>query len=107
MIKATVVCVGVGLLAASAAEARTVQGAHLRGHHHHHFGYPYGYGYGGYGPVATYTPTEYGQTPLVVLPAQVSQPAVIVAPRCTPTRETVTVPAEGGGERQVTITRCP
>ena len=106
MIKATVVCVGVGLLAASAAEARTVQGAHLRGHHHH-FNNMYGYGYGGYGPVATYTPTEYGQAPVIIVPAQISQPAVIVAPRCTLTRETITVPAEGGGERQVTITRCP
>jgi hypothetical protein len=27
-------------------------------------------------------------------------------PHCTPSRETVTVPSEDGGEREITITRC-
>jgi hypothetical protein len=55
----------------------------------------------GYGPVATYAPGDYAAP--VVLPAQA---APAPAPRCVHSRETVTVPAEGGGERTVTITRC-
>ncbi len=67
------------------------------------YGYPYGYGYGG--PVATYTPGDYGQ-PVIVVPAQLTPATTVIAPHCTHSRETITVPAEGGGERQVTITRC-
>jgi hypothetical protein len=31
---------------------------------------------------------------------------VAPSPHCTPSREIITVPAEGGGEKQVTVTRC-
>lgn len=69
----------------------------LRGPHGHGH-WPYGYG-----PVATYAPAEYA-APIIVAPA--AYPASAAAPRCVHSRETVTVPAEAGGERQVTITRC-
>jgi hypothetical protein len=85
-----------------------------RSHHHHHMIWPYsyygyGYGYGGYGgPVATYTPADYGYgEPVAVMPQQAAPTITVIQPRCSLTRETITVPAEGGGERQVTITRCP
>ena len=84
-----------------------------RGFHRFVSPYGYGYGYGGYvggGAVATYTPTD-NAAPVVVLPAQVmpaAEPAVtVIEHHCTMSRETVTVPAEAGGERKVTITRCP
>jgi len=69
---------------------------------HQHMVWPYGYGYTG--AVATYTPGDYA-APIVVLPAQLT-PAATPVPRCEHSRETITVPAEGGGERKVTITRC-
>ena len=56
------------------------------------------------GPVATYAPGDYA-APVVVLPAQAA-PAATPAPHCVHSRETITVPAEAGGERKVTITRC-
>jgi hypothetical protein len=42
---------------------------------------------------------------LQVVPSQVD-PVNAVTPRCTQSRETVTVPSEDGGTRQITITRC-
>jgi hypothetical protein len=73
-------------------------GGHLHASHNHAAYLPYA------GPVATYTPGYYPQ-PIAVVPAQVySAPAP--APHCTHSRETITVPAEDGGERRVTITRC-
>ncbi len=73
-----------------------------------HAYFPFGYGYGGYGyggPVATYTPDDSAQ-PVIVVPAQLTPATTVIEPHCTHSRETITVPAEGGGERQVTITRC-
>jgi len=111
MIKRTVACVGIATLSIAAlllapanglAKSFTVQGAHLRSFHHHNQFYPYG----PYGPVATYTPGDYGQ-PVIVMPTQYAPVITVVEPHCTRSRETITVPAEGGGERQVTITRCP
>ena len=69
------------------------------------YGYGYGNGYGG-GAVATYTPNDTG-TPVVVLPAQAEPAYTVIEHHCTMSRETITVPAEAGGERKVTITRCP
>jgi len=129
MIKRTIAC-GVGaafalaLLLPAGVSAKgfmfphsglPLNGLH-RSHHHNHmiwpysyYGYGYGYGYGGYGgPVATYTPADYGYgEPVVVMPQQAAPTVTVIQPRCTLSRETITVPAEGGGERQVTITRCP
>jgi hypothetical protein len=91
------------LLAPGDVSARGFMFPHAGLHRGHHFIYaPYGYGYTG--PVATYTPGDYG-TPVIVLPAQAT-PAAAPAPHCVHSRETVTVPAEAGGERKVTITRC-
>ena len=106
MIGRTVVCVSalaVAALLPANVMARGFAFPHAGLHRGHHFIYaPYGYGYGG--PVATYTPDEYG-VPVIVLPAQAT-PAAAAAPHCVHSRETVTVPAEAGGERKVTITRC-
>jgi hypothetical protein len=75
-------------------------GGHLHVSHSRHLVLPYG------GPVATYSPGYYAQ-PVSVVPLQVNPaPAAAPAPHCTHSRETITVPAEDGGERQVTITRC-
>jgi hypothetical protein len=99
MIERTIAC-GVGLALALAlllpAEV-SARGSFARGGlrgPHTHANWPYGYG-----PVATYTPGDYA-APVVVQAAQSA------APHCAHSRETVTVPAEGGGERKVTITRC-
>ena len=93
------------LLAPADVSARGFTFPHAGLHRGHHPTYwPYGYGYGYPGPVATYTPGDYG-APVVVLPAQAT-PASAPAPHCVHSRETVTVPAEAGGERKVTITRC-
>ena len=102
MIKQTVVCgfgaaLALSLLVPTDVSARGFPHPGLHRAHHHHMVSRYGYG----GPVATYTPTDYA-APVIVVPAV--YPAS--APRCVHSRETVTVPAEGGGERQVTITRC-
>lgn len=64
--------------------------------HHHRGGWPYG------GWLATY-PQYY--EPAAVIPTVIT-PTYSVAPRCTPSVETVTVPSENGGERRITITRC-
>jgi hypothetical protein len=75
-------------------------GGHLHASHIRNAYLPYG------GPVATYTPGYYAQ-PVTLVPVQInSAPAAAAAPHCTHSRETITVPAEDGGERQVTITRC-
>lgn len=111
MIKRAITC-GVGALGVAGllflpadVSARGFAFPHAGLHRGHHFIYaPYGYGYGYTGPVATYTPGDYGQ-PVIVLPAQAT-PAAAPAPHCVHSRETVTVPAEAGGERKVTITRC-
>ena len=81
-----------------------------RGFHRMVSPYGYGYGYGGYGygggAVATYTPSD-SAAPVVVLPAPAEPAYTVIEHHCTMSRETVTVPAEAGGERKVTITRCP
>jgi len=105
MIKGTIAC-GVGaafaltLLLPANVSARGFPhpGLH-RAHQHQQMSWPYGYG-----PVATYAPGDYA-APVIVLPAQAA-PSAAPAPRCVHSRETVTVPAEAGGERKVTITRC-
>lgn len=66
-------------------------GHHHRSHHHH-------------GPrpgdwIAVYP------EPVTALPADVG-PVNSIAPRCTHSVETVTVPSEDGGERTITIKRC-
>jgi hypothetical protein len=102
MTKGTIAC-GVGVAFALAlllpATVSARNGFSRSGLHraHAHVTWPYGYG-----PVATYAPGE-NAAPVVVLPAQVMPAA---APRCVHSRETITVPAEAGGERKVTITRC-
>ena len=106
MIKRSVICGAVaalGVAAFSLAPAAVAAkgfrgGGHLHASHANQAYFPYG------GPVATYTPDYYAQ-PIAVVPMQVN-PAAAAAPHCTHSRETVTVPAEDGGERQVTITRC-
>lgn len=57
--------------------------------------------YGGW--IAAY-PSDYYE-PIAAIPEQIA-PAYTVVPHCTPSVETVTVPAEAGGERQITIRRC-
>ena len=65
-------------------------GAHSgRGFHHHHRFLPYGW--------VTYPSAAYVETAI-----RVSAPVR----RCTLSRNVVIVPAEDGGERQITITRC-
>jgi hypothetical protein len=86
------------LLPAAVAAKGFRGGGHLHASHNRLGVWPYG------GPVATYTPGYYAQ-PVAIVPVQVN-PAAVAAPRCTHSRETITVPAEDGGERQVTITRC-
>jgi hypothetical protein len=88
-----------------AAKGFSFPHAGLHRGHHHHMHAPYGYGYGYVGPVATYTPDAYAQ-PVIVMPTQFAPAAPAAVPRCTHSRETVTVPSESGGERQITITRC-
>jgi hypothetical protein len=110
--KRTITC-GVGavfaltLLSPANVSARGLAYAHPGPHRgFHRMVSPYGYGYDGYGgPVATYTPGDYA-TPLGV-PAQAAPAVTVLEHHCTMSRETVTVPAEAGGERKVTITRCP
>jgi hypothetical protein len=83
---------------------------HGIGPHRGYYGGPYGYGYGPYGygygyvvapsfneqPADVETPIEYPQ-PLV-------QPELSMS--CHRSQEAMTVPVEGGGSRQVTVTRC-
>ena len=63
----------------------------------------YGYGgYGGYVALPDYAPeiVSYAAPPV---------PIVMQAPRvlnCQRSREVVTVPAEAGGTREITVTRC-
>ena len=101
MMKGTTACgagvaLALALLLPTELSARSFFRGGLHGAHRH-FIPPYGYG----GPVATYTPADYA-APVFVVPA--AYPAA--ASRCVHSRETVTVPAEAGGERKVTITRC-
>ena len=57
-----------------------------------------GYGYApGYGGVVVVLPPE---------PASASEPAPPPRVTCKPARATVEVPAEGGGTRKVSFTRC-
>jgi hypothetical protein len=61
-------------------------------------GYGLGYGYApGYGGVVVVLPPE---------PASASEPAPPPRVTCKPARATVEVPAEGGGTRKVSFTRC-
>jgi hypothetical protein len=88
------------LLPAGVAARGLHGGSHLHASHNHAAYLPYG------GPVATYTPGYYPQ-PIAVVPVQVNPaPAPAPAPHCVHSRETIVVPAEDGGERRVTITRC-
>jgi hypothetical protein len=94
------------LLLPADVSARGLTYAHAGFHRgHHRMISPYGNGYGG-GAVATYTPSDYA-APVVVLPAPAEPAVTVIEHHCTMSRETVTVPAEAGGERKVTITRCP
>ena len=67
-------------------------GGHHGFHHHGNNRWPGGW-------IAAYP--DY----VIAMPAQIA-PAYSLAPRCTPSVETVAVPSENGGERQVTIRRC-
>jgi hypothetical protein len=69
--------------------------AHHAFRHRHHT--PYG------GWIAAY-PSDYYE-PIAAIPELIA-PAYTVVPHCTPSVETVRVPAEAGGERQITIRRC-
>src|SRR5262249_24584972 len=83
------------ILAASQAHA-VLGGGHGGGHHHHHH---FGFWWPGY---ITYAPPFYTEPqPVFLAPAQ-SIPTFA----CNKRRETITVPAEGGGESKVTVTRC-
>ncbi|HZT24925.1 MAG TPA: hypothetical protein VFA57_04390 [Pseudolabrys sp.] len=103
----TAIVVGAACALAMPAAARSFMGgasAHATNLHHFRFHrgfWPYGYGYGA---VATYTP-DYSAQAVTVVPLQVPM-YVAPSPHCTPSREIITVPAEGGGEKQVTVTRC-
>jgi hypothetical protein len=66
-------------------------GGHFSHRFHHHLFSPYG----------SFVVAE----PASVAPVWID-PGVALAPRCTHSRETITVPSEDGGERQITITRC-
>jgi hypothetical protein len=62
------------------------------------YGYGLGYGYApGYGGVVVVLPPQ---------PASASEPEPPARVTCKPARETVEVPAEGGGTRKVSFTRC-
>ena len=80
---------GFGSHASHAVGPTFFKGSPVR-HHHRAFGYG--------GLIAAYTP---GDAPL---PVQIG--AVTTSPSCTHSRETITVPSEEGGTRQITITRC-
>ena len=69
--------------------------SHHTFHHHHGNRWPGGW-------IAAYP--DYAE-PVAAIPEQIA-PAYSVVPRCTPSVETVTVPSESGGERQLTIRRC-
>ena len=87
--------VAASLLVPAEVGARGFAGHFGRGFHLHHGFWPYR------GPVATYSLGA----PVQAVPAQV-EPVDAVTPRCTHSVETVTVPSEDGGTRQITITRC-
>ena len=70
--------------------------AHHAFRHRHNNRWPGGW-------IAAY-PADYYE-PIAAIPEQIA-PAYAVVPQCTPSVETVTVPAESGGERQITIRRC-
>jgi hypothetical protein len=82
------------LLMPADVAARGFAGHFVHGFHHHHGVRPYG------GAVVAY-PSGVEMEPVGSIPLQINP-----APHCTHSRETVTVPSEDGGERQVTITRC-
>jgi hypothetical protein len=101
MMNRALACAAVAALAAllllpADVSARGFAGHGFSGHHgiHHHRGvWPYG------GWIAG--SPDY----LAAMPAQIA-PAYSLAPRCTPSVETVSIPSENGGERKVTIRRC-
>lgn len=70
------------------------------GMHHYRGALPSGRPFAG--TYATY-PRYY--EPVTGIPDQIA-PAYSVLPHCTPSVETVTVPMESGGTRQITIRRC-
>ncbi len=70
---------------------------------HHGFARHHGFRRRNVWPYGAYVATYPDYT--AMMPAQIA-PAYTIIPRCTPSVETVTVPAESGGTRQVTIRRC-
>lgn len=95
------------LFAALPAEALGIVRAHPRLHHHgfaHRLLGPFPYGdYGGY--IAT---APYGDQPAVTYVA--APESIMVQPAralsCQRSEQTVTVPAEAGGTRDIRVTRC-
>jgi hypothetical protein len=78
------------------------------GHNRRAFGYfpyaQYGYGYGG-GVVATYSSDDVvGSVPLPLLPDPVIPPPPPLT--CKHSLQTLTVPSEEGGTREIAIRRC-
>jgi hypothetical protein len=79
-----------------AARGFTGHGAH--GFRHHYGYWPYG------GSIVAY-PFGRDLDAVGTVPAQ-ADPTTTPAPRCVHSHETVTVPSEDGGVRQITVTRC-
>jgi hypothetical protein len=75
---------------------------HFHGSHHRHGLWPYGGAVEAYSLGELVTPVSVASAPLPMTP--------VVAPKlsltCHYSRDTVTVPSEDGGTRQITITRC-
>jgi len=97
-----------------AAKAHGFHGAHFGfhwhgGHHHHAYG---AYGYGAYGAwpyygdsgILPYAPDSAVSSALPVQIIYVPEPPQALS--CHRSEQTVTVPAESGGTRQITVQRC-
>ena len=85
-----------------AAKAR-VHGFGGHAYHHRHGNFGAGAWYGGYVETAPYVANDAGYAP--------QQPIVYLAPAlpalaCHHSEETIAVPTEGGGTRDIRVTRC-
>jgi hypothetical protein len=88
--------VAASLLIPTNVAARGMRAHHTHAFHHHAF-WPYG-------GIVTY-PLGWYEEPVSAMPMAIDA-ATTQTHHCTPSRETITVRSEDGGERQITIRRC-
>ncbi len=110
MVKQLAALGGIAALGVAAALLMPIEFAssaphfHGSGHHHHqHRGLTsYGGVIANYPLGGTIEPASAAPAPIQVIQVVAPLPAL----SCQHSQQTVTVPAEGGGERKITITRC-